>query len=86
MIVPIFFLERLYAIDYLKILTFTIGDEELFGFHPEMVILTNIGINRRDRLCGVPQTASAQSLDFLDLGQKPPFLNWKRHKVPIFKK
>jgi len=51
-----------------------------------MVFLPNLGVNRRDRLCGVPQTASAQSLDFLDLGQKSSFLDWKRHKVPIFKK
>jgi len=45
-----------------------------------------LGVNLWDRLCGVPRYASAQSLDFLDLGQKSSFLNWKRHKVPIFKK
>ena len=44
------------------------------------------GFNRRDRLGGIPEYASAQSLDFLDLGQKFSFLNWKRRKVPIFKK
>jgi hypothetical protein len=31
-------------------------------------------------------TASAQFLDFLDLGQKPSLLDWKRHMVPRFKK
>jgi hypothetical protein len=51
-----------------------------------MVFLPNLGINWRDRLCGVPQAASAQSLDFIDLRQQSPFLNWKRDKVPIFKK
>jgi hypothetical protein len=48
--------------------------------------LPNLGLNRRDRLCGIPPIASAQSLDFLDLGQKSLFLNWKRRKVPIFNK
>jgi len=51
-----------------------------------MVFLPNLGVNRRDRLGGIPPYASAQSLDFLDLGQKSVFLNWKRHQVPIFKK
>ena len=52
-----------------------------------MVFLPNLGVNRRDRFrTGIPQYASAQSLDFLDLGQKFSFLNWKRHQVPIFKK
>jgi len=51
-----------------------------------MVFLPNLGVNRRDRLCGILPTASAQSLDFLDLGQKSSFLNLKRHQVPIFKK
>jgi len=51
-----------------------------------MVYLPNLGVNRRDRLCGTPQYATAQSLDFLDLGHKSSFLDWKRHQVPIFKK
>ena len=50
-----------------------------------MVFLPNLGVNRRDRLGGIPPIASAQSLDFLDLGQKSAFLNWKRRKAPIFK-
>ena len=51
-----------------------------------MVFLPNLGVNRRDRLYGIPEYASAQSLDFLDLGQKSSFLNWKLRQVPIFKK
>ena len=51
-----------------------------------MVFLPNLGVNRRDHLCGIPEYASAQSLDFLDLGQKSSFLNWKLRKMPIFKK
>ena len=51
-----------------------------------MVFLPNLGVNRRDRLCGIPEYASAQSLDLLDLGQKSSFLNWKRRQVSIFKK
>jgi len=51
-----------------------------------MVFLPNLGDNRRDRLCFVSRTASTQSSDFLDLGQKSSFLGWKRHQVPIFKK
>ena len=51
-----------------------------------MVFWPNLGVNRRDRLCGIPEYASAQSLDFLDLGQKSSFLNWKRRNAPIFKK
>jgi hypothetical protein len=51
-----------------------------------MVFLPNPIVNRRDRLGGIPEYASAQSLDFLDLGKKSSFLNWKRRKVPIFKK
>jgi hypothetical protein len=50
-----------------------------------MVFLPNLGVNRRDRLCGIPEYASAQSLDFLDLGQKSSFLNWKCRQVSIFK-
>ena len=51
-----------------------------------MVFLPNLGVNRRDRLCGIQEYASAHSLDFLDLGQKSSFLNWKRRQVSIFKK
>jgi len=51
-----------------------------------MVFLPNLGVNLQDRLCGVPQYASSQSFDFLGLGQKSSFLDWKRYKVPIFNK
>jgi hypothetical protein len=51
-----------------------------------MVFLSKLGVNRRDRLGFMPWTASAQSLERLDLGRKFSFLNWKRHQVPIFNK
>jgi hypothetical protein len=35
-------------------------------------------------LCGVVNYASAQALDFLDLGQKSSFLDWKPLRVPVF--
>ncbi len=41
----------------------------LGSFHPEMALFRNLGVNLRDRLCGVPMYASAQSLDFLDLAK-----------------
>jgi hypothetical protein len=37
-------------------------------------------------LCGVVNYASAQALDFLDLGQKSSFLDWKHQKVPFYGK
>jgi len=48
-----------------------------------MVFLPNLGVNLRPCLCGVVNYASAQALDFLDLGQKSAFLDWKRHQVLI---
>jgi hypothetical protein len=51
-----------------------------------MVFLPNLGVNLRVCLCGVVNYASAQALDFLDLGQKSTFLDWKHHKVPIVDK
>ena len=48
-----------------------------------MVFLPNLGVNLRVCLCGVVNYASAQALDFLDLGQKSTFLDWKHQKVPI---
>jgi hypothetical protein len=51
-----------------------------------MVFLPNLSVNLRACLCGVVNYASAQALDFLDLGQKSSFLDWKHHKVPIFLK
>jgi len=50
-----------------------------------MVFLPNVGINLRPCLCGVVNYASAQAIDFLDLGQKSSFLDWKHQQMPIFK-
>ncbi len=47
-----------------------------------MVFLPNLGVNRRVSLCDVASYVSAQMLDFLDLGQKSAFLDWKYLKVP----
>jgi hypothetical protein len=49
-----------------------------------MVFLPNLSVNRRACLCGVVNYASAQTLDFLDLGQKSSFLDWKHQMVPFF--
>ncbi|VBB43216.1 hypothetical protein TRIP_B250310 [uncultured Desulfatiglans sp.] len=46
-------------------------------FHPEMVFLANLGVNLHVCLCGDLQVASAQTLDFLDIGQKSSFPDWK---------
>ncbi|VBB42883.1 hypothetical protein TRIP_B240006 [uncultured Desulfatiglans sp.] len=42
-----------------------------------MVFLANLGINLHVCLCGDLQVASAQTLDFLDIGQKSSFPDWK---------
>jgi hypothetical protein len=42
----------------------------LAGFHPQMVFLPNLGVNLRACLCGAVNYASAQGLDFPDLGEK----------------
>jgi hypothetical protein len=47
-----------------------------------MVYFPNLGVNRRGGLCGVASYASAQPLDFLDLGKIATCVNWKHHKVP----
>jgi hypothetical protein len=49
-----------------------------------MVFLLNLSVNLRACLCGVVNCASAQALDFIDLGQKSAFLGWKHQKVPFF--
>ncbi len=51
-----------------------------------MAFLPNFCVNLRVCLCGVKNYASAQALDFLDLGQKFSFLDWKHHQVPIISK
>jgi len=48
-----------------------------------MVFLPNVGVNLRVCLCGVVNYASAQAFDFLDIGQKSSFLDWKHQQVPI---
>ncbi|VBB46105.1 hypothetical protein TRIP_B40029 [uncultured Desulfatiglans sp.] len=47
------------------------------SFHPEMVFLANLGVNLHVCLYGDLQVASAQTLDFLDIGQKSSFPDWK---------
>ncbi|VBB42545.1 exported hypothetical protein [uncultured Desulfatiglans sp.] len=42
-----------------------------------MVFLANLGVNLHVCLCGDLQVASAQTLDFLDIGQKSSFPHWK---------
>jgi len=42
-----------------------------------MVFLANLGVNLHVCLCGDLQVASAQTLDFLDIGQKSSFPDWK---------
>jgi len=39
------------------------------SFHPEMVFLANLGVNLHVCLCGDLQVTSAQTLDFIDIGQ-----------------
>ncbi|WP_153306166.1 hypothetical protein [Desulfatiglans anilini] len=47
------------------------------SFHPEIVFFANLGVNLRICLCGDLQVASAQMLDFLDIGKKYSFPDWK---------
>jgi hypothetical protein len=47
-----------------------------------MVYFPNLGVNRRGRLCGVASYASAQPLDFLELGKIATCVNWKHPKAP----
>jgi hypothetical protein len=42
-----------------------------------MVFLPNLGVNQRVCLCDVASYVSAQTIDFLELGQKSAFLDWK---------
>jgi len=57
---------------------------QLISFHPQIVFLPNLSVNLCAGLRGIVNYASAQALDFLDLGQKPSFLDWKHQKVPFF--
>jgi len=47
------------------------------SLHPEMVFLVNLGVSLHVYSCGNLQVASAQTLDCLDIGQKPSFPDWK---------
>jgi hypothetical protein len=42
-----------------------------------MALFHNFGVNRRNRLCGVREYASAQFLDFLELAENCAFLDRK---------
>jgi len=42
-----------------------------------MALFRNFGVNRRNRLCGVREYASAQFLDFLELAENCTFLDRK---------
>ncbi len=42
-----------------------------------MALFRNFGVNRRNRLCGIQQYASAQFLDFLELAKNCTFLDRK---------
>jgi len=50
-----------------------------------MVYSADLCVNLRDRLCDVARHVSAQSLDFLDLGEISSFLDWKRPHVSILR-
>ena len=42
-----------------------------------MALSRNFGVNRRNRLCGIQEYASAQFLDFLELAKNCTFLDRK---------
>jgi len=42
-----------------------------------MALFRNFGVNRRNRLCGVHEYASAQFFDFLELAENCSFLDRK---------
>jgi hypothetical protein len=42
-----------------------------------MALFRNFGVNRRNRLCGVHEYASAQFIDFLELAENCTFLDRK---------
>jgi hypothetical protein len=43
-----------------------------------MALFRDFGVNRRNRLCGIQEYASAQFLDFLELAKNCTFLDRKR--------
>ncbi|VBB44490.1 hypothetical protein TRIP_B330594 [uncultured Desulfatiglans sp.] len=46
---------------------------KLSGIHPEMVFLASLGVNLHGCLCGDLEVASAQTVDFLDIGKNSSF-------------
>ncbi|VBB47289.1 hypothetical protein TRIP_B50231 [uncultured Desulfatiglans sp.] len=46
-----------------------------------MVFLANFGVNLHVCLCGDLQVASAQTFDFLDIGQKSSLPDWKPSSI-----
>jgi hypothetical protein len=42
-----------------------------------MALFRNFGVNRRNRLCGIQEYASAQFFDFLELAKNCTFLDRK---------
>jgi len=42
-----------------------------------MVFFANLGVNLHVCLCGDLKVASAETLDFLDIGKKSSLPNWK---------
>ncbi len=60
--------------------------QKIVSLHPQMAFLPDFCVNLRPCLGGVVNYASAQGLDFLELGQKFSFLDWKHHPVPIMVK
>jgi len=47
------------------------------SFNPYMLFFANLSVNLHVCLCGDLQVASAQTLDFLDIGQKSSFPDWR---------
>jgi hypothetical protein len=51
-----------------------------------MALFRDLGVNLRARLCGVPEYASAQALDFLDLAKNRSSWAWElRRSRPEFR-
>ena len=42
-----------------------------------MIFFANLYVDLHVCLCGDPQVATAQALDFLDIDKKPSFPDWK---------
>jgi hypothetical protein len=51
--------------------------EILDSFRPQMALFCNFGVNRRNRMCGARECASARFLDFLEFAGNCTFLDRK---------